>query len=318
MRWSRVAVLLALALVFIVSGLTCVTTQPLVIAQRFGPEVHVDATKLEASVRKLAIDLHPHGYKDVENLDRVVAWLKSELGDRALEQTWDVQGHTYRNVSITYGPTTGERIVVGAHYDTCEGLPGADDNSSGVAGVLELAHLFADKPPPFPVELVFWSLEEPPWFRTSKMGSAQHAASAAHVKAVLSIEAIGYFSDAPGSQHFPIDALGLIYPTTANHIAIVGDFGQIALVRTVKGAMQGASQLPVSSINATSIIPGIDWSDHLNYWAKGIPAVMITDTALNRNANYHQPSDTPDTLDYARMAHVVEGVYSAIYAVMRE
>ncbi|MBL8950514.1 MAG: M28 family peptidase, partial [Myxococcaceae bacterium] len=305
--------------VLVLAAVVPLTTQPFAGAERSGPEVIVVPARLEATVRKLAVDFHPRGHQNPEKLDAAAAWLKAQLGPGATEQTWKVEGREYRNVSRLYGPATGDRVVVGAHYDTCEGLPGADDNASGVAGALELAHVFAVTPPPGPVEIVFWSLEEPPFFRTREMGSVVHAdalaAAGARVKAALSLETIGYFSDAPGSQHFPIGALGLIYPTTANHIAVVGNLGQVGLTRKVKRAMSGANDLPVASINAAAAIPGIDWSDHRSYWAHGWPAVMVTDTALNRNANYHHATDTPETLDYVRMAKVVAQVHSAVWAL---
>lgn len=319
MNLKRVALTVLAAVALALVTFSLVSTQPLAGSERSGPPVTVDPARLEATVRKLAVDFHPRGWQHTDRLDATAAWLKAELGPHATEQTYAVDGGTYRNVSALYGPATPDRIVVGAHYDSCEGLPGADDNASGVAGALELARLFAKEPPPSQVEIVFWSLEEPPFFRSPQMGSAVHADALAKagtpVRAALSLEMIGYFSDAEGSQHFPVGALGLIYPTTASYIAVVGDLGQIGLVRTVKRAMSGASELPVASINAAKLIPGIDWSDHRSYWAHGWPAVMITDTAMNRNANYHQATDTPETLDYARMAKVVTGVHSAIWAL---
>jgi hypothetical protein len=296
--------------------IVCVTVQPAGSGARVGPVVRADPKRLEASVRELASK--PRGWQNVDTLDRLAEWLRGQL-PQATEQTWDVKGRTYRNVSALFGPSTGPRIVVGAHYDSADGLPGADDNASGVAATLELARLFSEHPPPGQVELVLWSLEEPPWFREPEMGSAHHAdalaAAKVDVRAALSLETIGYFSDDEGSQHFPSPLFGLVYPTRGNYIAVVGDLGQVSLVRTVKEAMRGASDLPVESINAPAVIPGIDWSDHRSYWAHGWPAVMVTDTALNRNANYHEGSDKPETLDYVRMAKVVEGVHSAICAL---
>jgi Zn-dependent M28 family amino/carboxypeptidase len=315
-RLGLLVAVLALAL----GGLVCVTVQPMGQGERTGPVVHAEPARLEASVRRLASK--PRGYKNVENLDAVAAWIEEQL-PKPTEQVWEVEGHTYRNVSALFGPPgNGPRVVVGAHYDTADGLPGADDNASGVAGTLELARLFSQAPPPGRVEVVFWSLEEPPWFRKPEMGSARHADALAdagvEVRAALSLEMIGFFSDAEGSQHFPSPVLKLFYPTTASYIAIVGDTQQRSLVRTVKAAMRGASDLPVDSINAPTLIPGIDWSDHRSYWAHGWPAVMVTDTAMNRNANYHEATDLPETLDYVRMAKVVEGVYSAACALAAE
>jgi hypothetical protein len=148
------------------------------------------------------------------------------------------------------------------------------------------------------------------------MGSAVHAESlksrGVKVKGMISLEMIGYFSDASDSQAFPNPVLRFFYPTTGNYIAIVGDMGEMGLVRETKRAMRSASDLPVFSINAPKAVPGIDFSDQLSYWKRGYPAVMITDTAFYRNRAYHTQYDTEDRLDYRRMAKVVEGVYAAI------
>jgi Zn-dependent M28 family amino/carboxypeptidase len=160
-----------------------------------------------------------------------------------------------------------------------------------------------------------------PFFGSREMGSAVHARSlseaGARVKAMLSLEMIGYFSDAPGSQKLPFAALGLLYPRRGNFIAVVGRLSQPGLVRRVKRSMMSATDLPVRSINAPSLIPGVDLSDHASYWREGYPAVMVTDTAFYRNDWYHTERDTPDTLDYARMAEVVAGVRRAVVDLAR-
>jgi Zn-dependent M28 family amino/carboxypeptidase len=219
-------------------------------------------------------------------------------------------------VIARFGPDEGAATVVGAHYDSCNDTPGADDNASGVAGLLELGRLLVAHPPRKPVELVAFPLEEPPYFRTQSMGSMQHAkslrAANRELRFMVSLEMIGYFSDAPGSQGFPSPAIGKMYPDTGSFIAVVGQFGDFGLTRRVKARMMGASDLPVESFNAPRAVAGVDFSDHASYWAHGYPALMITDTAFMRNPNYHQITDTPETLDYVRMAKVVEGVYAAV------
>jgi Zn-dependent M28 family amino/carboxypeptidase len=166
------------------------------------------------------------------------------------------------------------------------------------------------------IDLVAYTLEEPPFFRSEAMGSAVHANALkmqnVKVRAMFSLEMIGYFSDAEGSQKFPNPILKLFYPSRGNFIAVVGDFSQLGLVRKVKRAMRGTALLPVYSINAPGWLPGIDFSDHLNYWRAGYPAVMITDTSFYRNENYHTAQDTAEKLDYARMAKVVLALHAAL------
>lgn len=299
-------------------------TEPLV--RKSGSPATEDSqrpARLEATVRLLSEHFFPRDHEHVENLDAVARYLRDELqtiGIAVSEQTWQADGRTYRNVIARIGGDAAERIVVGAHYDTCGAHnPGADDNASGVAGLLELARLFVKHPPPMPVELVAWSLEEPPYFRTAQMGSAVHArslaASGIRVRAMLSLEMIGYFSDETDSQGFPVSLLKLLYPTVGNYISVVGKLGQGSLIRRIKSAMKGASSLPVHSIAAPRQVPGIDFSDHQNYWNEGWPAVMITDTAFYRNDRYHTRHDTADTLNYRKMAQVIDGVESAIRSI---
>ncbi|HKI00626.1 MAG TPA: M28 family peptidase [Thermoanaerobaculia bacterium] len=283
----------------------------------------VDPARLEAHVRALA-GFAPRDESHPENLDRAAAYIRQELrraGGRVEDQTFETAGETYRNVVARFGPETGERLVVGAHYDAAGPYPGADDNASGVAGLIELAHLLGKSPPPLPVELVAYSLEEPPYFGSRAMGSAIHAAAlkkqGARVRAMIGLEMIGYFSDEPGSQQFPAPGLGLLYPSRGNFITVVGKLGQGGLVRRIKKAMRSAGPLPVESITAPTSLPGVDLSDHRNYWAAGYEAVMITDTAFLRNPHYHRDSDRPETLDYRRMAGVVEGVNAAVLALGR-
>ncbi|HEY8227208.1 MAG TPA: M28 family peptidase [Pyrinomonadaceae bacterium] len=284
-----------------------------------------DAARLEQHVRKLSTDFSPRDESHPENLDRVAAYIREEFqraGGVVSDQPYTVNNKIYRNVVATFGPDVNECVIVGAHYDTAGPLPGADDNASGIAGLVELATLLRTANLKSRVELVAFTLEEPPYFRSAAMGSAVHASSlrkqGARVKAMLSLEMIGYFSDATGSQHFPTPLFAWLYPNQGNFIAVAGRLREGLLVRRVKAAMRGGSRLPVYSINAPTLVAGIDFSDQLNYWQAGYPAVMITDTAFYRNPNYHSPGDTPEKLDYKRMAMVVEGVYSAVVMLSSE
>jgi hypothetical protein len=284
----------------------------------------IDPARLEKHVRRLAESFIPRDERHPENLDRAAAYIRGEFEQAqgvVSDQAYQAGGQTYRNVIARFGPETPERIVVGAHYDAAGPMPAADDNASGVAGLIELAYLLGRAELPLQVELVAYTLEEPPYFGTAYMGSAVHARSLQEqkipVRLMISLEMIGYFSDAPDSQDYPLDSLRLLYPSRGNFIAVAGKLDQGLVTRRVKRAMRGASPLPVYSINAPRSIPGIDLSDHLNYWLAGYPAVMLTDTAFYRNRNYHTPWDTPETLNYERMAMVVQGVYAAVLAIGR-
>lgn len=294
-------------------------TQPLLWGVDVTSPAAIDPMRLEAHVRMLSETLFPRDETHPENLDRVAFYIHKQFEQgkgTVSEQHYEVQGKTYRNVIALFGPKTKERIVVGAHYDTAGERPGADDNASGVAGLLELARLLGATPLPIRVELVAYTLEEPPYFRTRQMGSAVHATSlkkeGAAVRAMFSLEMMGYINDTVGSQGFPSPILRAFYPSQGNFIAVVGTLGEGLLVRRVKKAMRGASRLPVYSINAPTFIPGIDFSDQLNYWENGYHALMVTDTAFYRNRAYHTMQDTPERLDYRRMAMVVEGIYAAV------
>lgn len=324
-RIIRLMLVVILIFILLLVGLWFWITQPLLSKARPNPVRSVDPSRLQAHVRKLSIELAPRDESHIENLDRVASYIKNEFSQTTTfvsEQAYRVQGRSYRNLIAEFGPESEERLIVGAHYDTAGPLPGADDNASGVAGLIELARLLGQQQPPLRVELVAFTLEEPPYFRTTAMGSSVHAESLRkqniRVKAMLSLEMIGYFSDAPNSQHFPSVALSALYPSTGNFISVVGRLSDWSLVRRTKGAMRNASPLAVYSINAPSFVAGVDFSDQLNYWRAGYNAVMITDTAFYRNGNYHTSQDTEEKLDYKRMAMVVEGVYAAVVELARE
>ncbi|RAK65675.1 M28 family peptidase [Hymenobacter edaphi] len=286
-----------------------------------------DQARLYADVKFLT-ELHPaRNYRNLTSLNRAADYIKAEfgkLGCRVTEQAFTVAGRRYRNVIACFGPTDGERVVVGAHYDVCDDTPGADDNASAVAGLLETARLLHARAPQLtrPVELVAYPNEEPPFFATEDMGSFVHA-QALHeadvpVRAMLCYEMIGYFSDQPGSQRFPNDALAALFPSTGNFIIVVGRDGEEAFARRVQQLMQGAARLDVQRINLPDSLSLAGLSDHRNYWHFGFPAVMINDTAFLRNPHYHQPSDTIDTLDFRRMAEVVNGAVAAVLALATE
>ena len=287
--------------------------------------MQADPQLLKEYVETLSRDLVPRDAEHPSGLDRTASFIHEQFekkSDSVEDQPFSTSHFPVRNVRVFFGPDTDERVVIGAHYDVAGPYPGADDNASGVAGLLELARLLEDEDLPLKVELVSYPLEEPPYFYTRKMGSFVHANSLKEqgikVRAMIALEMIGYFKDEPGSQTYPLFLLRPFYPSRGNFIAVVGKLFQRKIVRTVRKAMRDATPLPVESINAPRLLPGVALSDHLNYWWAGYQAVMITDTAFYRNPNYHTALDTADTLDYKRMAQVVEGVRAAIATLSDE
>lgn len=313
------AIRLVLILVVILGILFYNVTQPSNRTYDPSQTVSVRQDALRQHVDMLAVECHPRSHKFVRNLDKSAAYISAAFtsaGAEVSEQVYRVKGRTYRNVMAEFGPETESRIVVGAHYDTCQDTPGADDNASGVAGLIELGRLLGQSELNKRFELVAYTLEEPPHFRSANMGSAQHAyrhrKNGEDIELMVALEMIGFFSDEPGSQNFPSMLLRLFYPDTGNFISIIGSYGERKYVREFKAAMRGATDLPVHSMCATRATPMITFSDHSSYWNQGYPALMITDTAFMRNLRYHQLSDLPDTLDYDAMAKVVIGVFEAL------
>jgi Zn-dependent M28 family amino/carboxypeptidase len=236
-------------------------------------------------------------------------------------QKFTVQGKEYKNIIASFGNPNGERIIVGAHYDVAENTPGADDNASGVAGLLALARRLNQEKikSNYRFDFVAYSLEEPPNFATNNMGSAIHAKSLREkniaVKAMICLEMIGYFSDEPNSQEFPSDELKRLYPNAGNFVIVVGLKGQENFTDKVKQLMSKNSSINVQSINlpTTNQLAGL--SDHRNYWSNGYTAVMIDDTSFLRNPNYHSIGDTIETLDFNKMVEVVNGVFGMMLSL---
>ena len=285
------------------------------------PDLPVNKAQLYADVQFLTGLNPPRNAFNLVSLNRSADYIFQEfkkLSPHVEYQTFKVENQEYKNIICSLGPENGERIIVGAHYDVCGDQPGADDNASGVAGLLAIARLVHELKPAlkYRLDFVAFALEEPPYFKTEAMGSAVHAkslrAGGVKVKGMICLEMIGYYSDEKDSQRFPVAALKAIYPNQANFISVVGNLGQGALVKHVKDYIKAGSQIPVESLTAPAAVPGVDFSDHLNYWKYDYPAVMITNTSFYRNPNYHQATDTIDTLNFDKMAEVVKGLYWGI------
>jgi Zn-dependent M28 family amino/carboxypeptidase len=282
-------------------------------------ELASDIDRLRTIVKTLSVDFHPRTFRHAENLEKTAAFIESHLkaaGGRVESQNFAVSGDTFRNVRSFFGPESGPTIIVGAHYDSHGVTPGADDNASGVAGLIELAYLLQANPTTQRIELVAYPLEEPPFFATKKMGSYFHAEAVSQesneIVSVIVLEMIGYFNETRGSQDYPVPLFKLMYPNTGNFIAVIGKLDQRPFISEIKAKMKGAAEIDVYSIAAPTNIPGIDFSDHRNYWEFGYNAVMITDTAFYRNKAYHEVGDTWDRLNYEKMGEVVKAVYNAV------
>ncbi|KYG63188.1 hypothetical protein AZI86_15915 [Bdellovibrio bacteriovorus] len=274
-----------------------------------------------AGIKPSRSSVHPASVLEAEKY--VMNRLKEIGYEWTLQEVKGEQGQVFHNIIFRYGASDSKDVVViGAHLDSCDvDNPGADDNASGVAGLLELARFFKEQKPEVktPIEFVVWALEEPPYFETEMMGSAVHANNLRdkgyNVKYAISLEMIGYFSNDSFSQEFPVRLLYLFYPNKGNFIGVIASPAERALVRDMKKAMNANSDLEAYSLNAPAVVPGVDFSDHRNYWKHGWPAVMVTDTSFYRNHAYHTPEDTPERLDYVKMGEVVKGVYAALLSL---
>jgi Zn-dependent M28 family amino/carboxypeptidase len=249
--------------------------------------------------------------------------------------TWEAQGYDVTSqvypsrgvdcanleVSVPGGQRAGEVILVGAHYDSVRGSPGADDNASGVAVLLELGRARAGSAPDRTLRLVAFVNEEPPFFPWGKMGSAVYAEAARRrgddIRLMISLEMLGFFNDRPGSQGYP-PLFRYFYPDRANFIALVSNLTSRKMLRSTVAAFAKVSDFPVEQVATLSIVPGISWSDHRSFWKQGYRALMVTDTAFYRYPHYHRATDTPEKLDYPRMAHLAHGLRQTLEVIARQ
>ncbi|HRK06776.1 MAG TPA: M28 family peptidase [Pseudobdellovibrionaceae bacterium] len=288
----------------------------------------IEASVLRAHVEALAGLNPPRNYAHKASLNAAASYIEStwKSAEVASErQSFKTHDGEYHNIIARFGNAQGPLIVIGAHYDVAGQQPGADDNASGVAGLIELGRALQKlsahpKLAEGQIELVAYSLEEPPYFGGDEMGSAFHARKLRDEGRVprfmISLEMIGYFTDEANSQEFPIPLLSAFYPTRGNFIGVVGVQKDRKLIAQLRDHMRLKMRLDVEGVAAPSFLPGIDFSDHRNYWQMDWPAVMITNTAFHRNKEYHQVGDTPDRLDYQKMAEVTRGVLGAALSML--
>ena len=286
-----------------------------------GGPTRTDPEKLRATVTALAVGIGP---RDLYNNNRaklrkaedyIAARLKA-AGCKVEYQEYPASGTTAKNISCVKRGLSApsEIIVIGAHYDTFNN-PGADDNASGVAGLLELAEYAAAKKYGRTLKFVAFANEEPPFFRNEGMGSAVYAKAAAErkedIRAALVLEMIGYFSEERLSQRSP-PLIGPLFPGRGNFIAQISNFGSRKIALRIDGVFRGASKLPLRTVSLPSFVPGVDYSDHRSFWGAGYPAVMFTDTSFYRTPHYHKPTDLPGTLNYEYMAAFLDGLKAAV------
>jgi Zn-dependent M28 family amino/carboxypeptidase len=229
---------------------------------------------------------------------------------------YEMRGHNYDNIEVEIRGDQPQIVLIGAHYDSVFGAPGANDNGSGVAAVLALARRFAGKHLPQTLRFAAFVNEEPPYFQTPQMGSFVYAqackARGDEISAMISLETIGYFSDAPHSQSYPLPGVNAFYPSIGNFIGFVGNVQSRALLRRVIALFRKHAKIPSEGAAFPAIVPGVSWSDQWSFWQHGYPGIMVTDTAPFRYPHYHAPTDTPDKLDYDRFALVVSGMEKVI------
>lgn len=275
-----------------------------------------------------AAALREHVVRLAENIGERNVFRPSALAATAdyIEETWRLQdyivtrlwyearGVRCANLEVTRlgASRPDEILLLGAHYDTVSGSPGANDNGSGVAALLELSRLFAQTAPAMTVRFVAFVNEEPPFFMTRNQGSAVYARAARargdHIQLMVSLEMLGSYSSAPGSQHYP-PLFRLFYPDRGDFLAFVSNFRSRGLMRQAASIFRDVSDFPLEHLATFSLIPGVSWSDHRSFWRQGFRAFMVTDTAFYRYRHYHKPSDTPDRLSYREMTRATNGLY---------
>jgi len=270
---------------------------------------------------KVLTQIQPsRNYKNIDSLNKIADYIKGRFEGIGLEvefQEFSVSGKVYKNVIATLNPQYEKRLIVGGHYDVCGEIQGADDNASAVAGVIESARqLYQYKDElPFRIDFISFTLEEPPYFGTKNMGSYRHARylqdDKIDVIGMINYEMIGYFTDEPDSQNYPVEAMKYIYPDTGNFIAIVSNKDSKDLLQALD-CENIQKEIDAYSIVLPDSFADMTASDHLNYWDFGFKAVMVTDTAFFRNENYHTSNDTIETIDFVKMRYVVDMVVNSV------
>ena len=275
--------------------------------------------ELHADVQKLAGEIGERNMWHYPQLNAAADFIEDSFARAGLHprrDSYELRGQTCHNIEAEIPGARPEILLVGAHYDSVFGSPGANDNGSGVAALLALARRFAGKTSQHTLRFVAFVNEEPPYFLSGEMGSLVYAgrckARGDKISAMISLETIGYFSDAPNSQVYPSRALGAFYPKVGNFIGFVSNVHSRTLLRRAIAVFRKHAKIPSEGAALPWFIPGVSWSDQWSFWKRGYPGIMITDTAPFRYPYYHSANDTPDKLDYDRFALVVSGMEKVI------
>ncbi|WP_111412274.1 M28 family peptidase [Billgrantia lactosivorans] len=281
--------------------------------------------RLHAHVRALSEGIGERHYWRPEALQAAGDYIEDAFraaGHRPRRQAVETGSRVFHNIEVILpgGRRADEVLVVGAHYDTVRGSPGADDNASGVAVLIELARLLQEARLDRSLHLVAFVNEELPFFSTQAMGSLRYARQIGNegneVVGMLSLEMLGYFSGEPGSQAYPFP-LDRFYPDRADFVAFVGNLDSRRLLRRAIGEFRRHAEVPSEGLVAPPLLGDIRRSDHWAFWKMGMPALMLTDTANFRNPYYHGPSDTHERLDYPTMARLTEALAATLEALAR-
>ena len=275
--------------------------------------------ELRVNVQKLAGEIGERNMRHYAQLNAAANFIESSFlraGLHPRRDDYDMRGQACHNIEAEIPGAQPEIILVGAHYDSVFGSPGANDNGTGVAATLALARRFASAKPKHTLRFVAFVNEEPPYFLSGEMGSTVYARRCKErgdkVSAMISLETIGYFSDAPNSQTYPSPGLGFFYPKVGNFIGFVSNVQSRALLRRIIALFRKHAKIPSEGAALPAFIPGVSWSDQWSFWQNGYEAIMVTDTAPFRYPYYHSSNDTPDKLDYDRFTLVVSGMQNVI------
>lgn len=319
-RWFRIGIYLAGLIALVVVAGCGLFSMPGESFRGAAPPLTSDQEavrrRLRTHVEKLAGEIGDRRLAVRHTLRQAQEYIVGEfetMGYEVVLREYEVEDRTVANIEVVLeGATRSEEIVVvGAHYDTAAN-PGADDNASAVAALLELARWFEGKNSDRTLRFVAFVNEEPPYFhQEGEMGSWVYARDARkrgeNIRAMIALEMLGYYSEKEGSQRYPFP-LSLFYPSTGNFIGFVGNYSNRELVRRTIGEFRKHATIPSEGAAPPGMLTGVGWSDHWSFWQEGYPAIMVTNTAMMRNPNYHRPTDLPETLDYEKMTRVVEGL----------